>query len=387
MKILGIDAMNIRDGGGLTHLREILYHATSETILFDRVIVWGNDVCLQELPNQPWLTKINPLQGRASGIRTTLWQIFSLGNAAREFKCTLLFIAGGSALTHFQPKVTICHNMLPFTDTALELYPIGIRKFKFYLLRLIQLYTFRRVDGIIFLSKWARDIILTKIGKSPSQSVIIPHGINTEFRYPQRIHRHIEECTSTDPFILLYVSRIEAYKNQLQVIDAFHQLQIQSGWPLKLQLAGLASDKEYDQLVKKKITTVDPSGAFIEYLGAVPYEKLGSYYRQADLGVFASSCENMPIILLEKMAAGLPLLCSQDPPMQSFLADVGLYTDFDDTTNTIEQLTYLIADKELRSHLSSLAASATEIYQWKKSSTETLSFIYRINQLFYGRNI
>jgi glycosyltransferase involved in cell wall biosynthesis len=87
------------------------------------------------------------------------------------------------------------------------------------------------------------------------------------------------------------------------------------------------------------------------------------------------------------MAAGLPLLCSQDPPMQSFLADVGLYTDFDDTTNTIEQLTYLIADKELRSHLSSLAASATEIYQWKKSSTETLSFIYRINQLFYGRNI
>jgi len=379
--------MNIRDGGGLTHLREILYHATRETILFDRVIVWGNEVCLRELPNQPWLTKINPLQGRASGIRTTLWQIFSLGNAARKMNCSLLFIAGGSALTRFQPKVTICHNMLPFTDAALQLYPTGIRKLKFYLLRFIQLHTFRRAKGIIFLSQWAKDSLLSKMGKTNQQLAVIPHGVNAGFSFPDRVHRRIEDCSSNEPFTLIYVSRIESYKNQLQVIEAFHQLQIQSGWPLKLQLAGLASDKEYDQLVKKKITTVDPSGAFIEYLGAVPYEKLGSYYRQADLGVFASSCENMPIILLEKMAAGLPLLCSQDPPMQSFLADVGLYTDFDDTTNTIEQLTYLIADKELRSHLSSLAASATEIYQWKKSSTETLSFIYRINQLFYGRNI
>ena len=379
--------MNIRDGGGLTHLREILYHATRETILFDRVIVWGNEVCLRELPNQPWLTKINPLQGRASGIRTTLWQIFSLGNAARKMNCSLLFIAGGSALTRFQPKVTICHNMLPFTDAALQLYPTGIRKLKFYLLRFIQLHTFRRAKGIIFLSQWAKDSLLSKMGKTNQQLAVIPHGVNAGFSFPDRVHRRIEDCSSNEPFTLIYVSRIESYKNQLQVIEAFHQLQIQSGWPLKLQLAGLASDKEYDQLVKKKITTVDPSGAFIEYLGAVPYEKLGSYYRQADIGIFASSCENMPIILLEKMAAGLPLLCSQDPPMQSFLADVGLYTDFDDTTNTIEQLTYLIADKELRSHLSSLAASATEIYQWKKSSTETLSFIYRINQLFYGRNI
>jgi len=46
---LGIDAMNIRDGGGLTHLFEILNCTAKEILYFDQVIVWGNDTCLQQL--------------------------------------------------------------------------------------------------------------------------------------------------------------------------------------------------------------------------------------------------------------------------------------------------------------------------------------------------
>jgi glycosyltransferase involved in cell wall biosynthesis len=374
--ILGIDAMNIRDGGGLTHLREILYHATRETILFDRVIVWGNEVCLQELPDQPWLTKINPLPHKSSGIRTTLWQIFSLGNAARKMNCSLLFIAGGSALTRFQPKVTICHNMLPFTDAALQLYPTGIRKLKFYLLRFIQLHTFRRAKGIIFLSQWAKDSLLSKMGKTNQQLAVIPHGVNAGFSFPDRVHRRIEDCSSNEPFTLIYVSRIESYKNQLQVIEAFHQLQIQYGWPLKLQLAGLASDKEYDQLVKKKITTVDPSGAFIEYLGAVPYAKLGTYYRQADLGVFASSCENMPIILLEKMASGLPLICNDAPPMHDFLLDGGVYINFNDISKMTQTMKDLISDTSERTRYSKIGIESSSHYDWKISSKNTFQYLF-----------
>ncbi|NDA63513.1 MAG: glycosyltransferase, partial [Chitinophagia bacterium] len=344
MKILGIDAMNIRDGGGLTHLREILTHATAETILFDQIIIWGNENCLLQLPNQPWLRKVNPLSVNSSGLRTTLWQIFSLGNAARKFKCSLLFIAGGSALTHFHPKVTICHNMLPFTDTALQLYPSGIRKIKFYLLRLIQLYTFRRANGIIFLSNWASDIILPKINRAHTQSIIISHGINSHFNYPERIHRSIEECSTNNPFTLLYVSRIESYKNQLQVIDAFYKLCIETNWPLKLQLIGMASDIQYEKLVKNKIKTLNSSGILVEYLGSIPYNQVHNYYHKADLGIFGSSCENMPIILLEKMAAGLPIICNDIEPMQDFLLDAGVYVNFDNVSSLGAEMKNLIED-------------------------------------------
>ena len=167
--ILGIDAMNIRDGGGLTHLREILYHATPETILFDRVIVWGNDICLEALPVKHWLVKIQPLKQNAGIIQRTYWQVFRLATAARQMGCSVLFIAGGSSFTSFRPYVTICHNMLPFTEHALQQYGFSIRRLKFLLLRSIQLHTFRHANGVIFLSNWAMKQLRLLINKTNLQ--------------------------------------------------------------------------------------------------------------------------------------------------------------------------------------------------------------------------
>jgi glycosyltransferase involved in cell wall biosynthesis len=374
--ILGIDAMNIRDGGGLTHLREILFHATIETICFHKVIVWGNEYCLQQLPDKPWLTKINPIPGKTSGFHTTYWQIFCLGKAARDLKCNLLFIAGGSAITSFQPKVTICHNMLPFTDSALQLYPTGIRKLKFFLLRYIQLFTFRRTVGVIFVSDWARDILLPKISKNVDQCEVISHGISSSFSFPDRIHRSIESCSPINPFTILYVSRIESYKNQLEVVEAFHELLIQTKWPLRLQLVGSASDKNYEQLVKSKIKMYDPSGIFIEYAGVVPYENLDMYYHNADIAVFASSCENNAITLLEKMAAGLPVICNNVPPMSDFLFDGGVYVDFLNSAELNSALKKFIENVDERIRYSAIALNYSKKYTWSSASMRTFKFLY-----------
>ena len=376
LKTLGIDAMNIRDGGGLTHLFEILNCTATETLYFDQVIVWGNETCLQQLPEKNWIKKVNPLPGRKSGLATTLWQIFSLGQAARKANCSVLFIAGGSSLTTFKPMVTICHNMLPFTTTALKLYPFGLRKCKFYLLHWIQLYTFRKALGIIFLSNWAQSVITPKLHSSLKRTAVIPHGINPQFQFPNRIHRKIEDCSESKPFILLYVSRIEPYKHQLEVIIAFFQLKKLTGWNLQLQLAGLPSDKNYYHAVQKKLKEFDPMGIYVKLLGAVPYMELGSNYQQADLGLFASSCENMPIILLEKMAAGLPIICSNTAPMPDFLEGAGLLADIDDDTDFSNKLQALIENREYRNKLSQIAQANAVKYQWSKTAKETFQFLF-----------
>jgi len=373
---LGIDAMNIRDGGGLTHLYEILNCTATETINFDQVIVWGNATCLQQLPEKKWLKKVNPLPGRESGLATTLWQIFSLGRAARKANCSVLFIAGGSSLTTFTPMVTICHNMLPFTTTALKLYPFGLRKCKFYLLHWIQLYTFRKAQGIIFLSNWAQSVITPKLHSSLKRTAVIPHGINPQFQFPNRIHRKIEDCSESKPFILLYVSRIEPYKHQLEIINAFFQLKKLSGWNLQLQLAGLPSDKKYYTAVQKRLKELDPMGIYVKLLGAVPYMELGKYYQQADLGLFASSCENMPIILLEKMAAGLPILCSNIAPMPDFIEDAGLMADIKDENDFLFKLQSLIGNREYRSDLSEIAQVNALKYQWNTTAIKTFQFLF-----------
>ena len=374
--ILGIDAMNIRDGGGLTHLREILFHATSETICFDKVIVWGNEYCLQQLSDQSWLTKINPIPGKTSRLHTTYWQIFCLGKEVKKLECNLLFIAGGSAITSFQPKVTICHNMLPFTDAAFQLYPSGLRKYKFLLLRKVQLNTFQKAKGIIFLSYWAMEQLQPLIDKPQLKYAVIPHGINPAFRISNRLHRNIADCSKAQPFIILYVSRIEPYKNQLTIIDTVAAIRKDTGWPIRLVLAGLASDTHYYVNMQQKIHSVDATSDWIAYQGAVPYEDLQDLYAQADMAVFASTCENMPIIILEKMAAGLPIVCSHNAPMPDFLKDAGLYASIDDSTAFQSTMHQLIENRELRVSLSGKSTVYAANYQWSKAATDTFLFLY-----------
>jgi glycosyltransferase involved in cell wall biosynthesis len=376
LKILGIDAINIRDGGGLTHLREILNHTQESNLLFDQVIVWGNDTCLQALPNKPWLKKINPLPVKASGLKRTLWQIFSLGPAAKKMQCSVLFIAGGSTLTRFRPYVTICHNMLPFTESALRQYPSGLRKYKFLLLRKVQLNTFQRAKGVIFLSYWAMEQLQPLIDKPQLKYAVIPHGINPAFRITNRLHRYIADCSNAQPFTILYVSRIEPYKNQLTIMDTVAAIRKNTGWPIRLVLAGLASDKHYYANMQQKIQSVDATSDWIAFQGAVPYDNLRDLYTQADMAVFASTCENMPIILLEKMAAGLPIVCSNTAPMPDFLKDAGLYASMEDVASFQSTVQQLIENKELRVILSEKAQDYAANYQWTKAADDTFQYLY-----------
>ena len=52
---LGIDASNIRSGGGIIHLQKILEQAEPKKHLINRVVVWGGDTSLDNLPDKPWL--------------------------------------------------------------------------------------------------------------------------------------------------------------------------------------------------------------------------------------------------------------------------------------------------------------------------------------------
>ena len=54
--ILGIDAGNIRNSGGLTHLNEFLKNF-KPNLYFEKVVIWSNIETLETIPNYDWLVK------------------------------------------------------------------------------------------------------------------------------------------------------------------------------------------------------------------------------------------------------------------------------------------------------------------------------------------
>ena len=65
----------------------------------------------------------------------------------------------------------------------------------------------------------------------------------------------------------------------------------------------------------------------MSFLGGIAFDEIHHCYMSSDAFVFASSCENLPNILIEAMASGMPIICSSLGPMPEVLGEQGLYFD------------------------------------------------------------
>lgn len=370
---IGIDAANLRRGGGVTHLVELLRAARLESSNIDCVVVWGGRPTLNALDDRPWLDKRDPPALDKGLIQRTLWQRFSLSQAARDAGCDVLFVPGGSYAGSFQPVVTMSRNLLPFEMRELLRYGWSIFTLKMLLLRFTQSRSYRKASGLIFLTDYARQVVSGVVGKLSSKTCTIPHGLNPRFNQAPKVQRPISEYDGANPYRVLYVSIIDQYKHQWHVVDAVAALR-QQGLPIVLDLVGPAYPPALLRL-NETIDRLDADRAWIRYHGAIPFNELHHRYAQADLGLFASSCENMPNILLETMASGLPIVCSNRGPMPEVLGAGGIYFDPERAADIARALRELIDSPQLRTALAQVSYQLSHQYSWQRCADETFEFL------------
>jgi glycosyltransferase involved in cell wall biosynthesis len=375
---IGIDATNIRRGGGVTHLIEILSVLDPSKYGINEIILWGGSSTLDSIQERPWLVKLNPKALNKGLLKRAFWQRFYLSKAAYESKCDILFVPGGSFLGSFKPVVTMSQNLLPFEISEVRRYGFSIFTIKLLLLRLVQSISFQKSDGIIFLSKYAQNLVFKATSYRSTNTQVIPHGLSSRFYLKPRKQLSIKEYSTEQPFHILYVSIIDEYKHQWHVVDAVADLR-RMGLPIVIDLIGPAYQPSLKKL-NKKIKSLDSESEWIFYHGAISYEKLHNYYKNSDLGLFASSCENMPIILLEMMASGLPIACSNNGPMPEVLGNAGLYFSPEHPKDISNTLIKLIKSPSTRMKLAELSFEKSKKYSWERCGEETFSFISNVNK-------
>lgn len=374
--ILGVDASNIRRGGGVTHLIELLRAADPLAHGFSQVIVWSGENTLCRIEDRPWLVKVHePLLDKSLPYRI-FWQRFKLSRLARISACSVLFVPGGSYTGSFHPVVTFSQNLLPFEYRELKRFGLSWMSIKLLLLRIIQTRTFQRADGLIFLTRFARDVVMRVMKTTAARTTVIPHGIDERFACPPREQSSIALYSVDRPFRILYVSIIDVYKHQWHVAESVAQLRA-NGLPVVLDLIGPAYAPALKRL-RKTLNRIDPAGDFVRYLGAAPYDELHERYVQADLCLFASSCETFGQILTEAMSAGLPIACSNRSAMPELLGDAGVYFDPENPQDIARALSELIGSSELRAKLAKASFERVQVYSWQRCAEETFAFFTKV---------
>lgn len=374
---LAIDASNLRAGGGVTHLVELLRNVDADLLRragFDSVHVWAPADTLDRLEKAPWLHRERSALLDGALPARVWWQVRSARDVAAR-SCGALFVPGGSYGGRFRPFVTMFRNMLPFSPDARS-YGVSARRVKLAVLRRVQAATFRRADGIVCLNEFARTVLERSVGTIAGRLSVIPHGVADGLRRAPRPQRRVEDCSPERPFRLLYVSTIDVYKHQdraaLAVIAARR-----AGLPVTLDLVGTAYAPALRRL-RRVLAESDPDGRVVRYRGEAAPADLTRMYHDADAFLYASTCENMPNIVLEAMAAGLPIACSDRRPMPDVLGDAGTYFDASSIDSIRAAVTRLVGDVALRQALADRAAAAVAAHSWRRCAGDTLQFISAI---------
>ena len=248
--IIGIDASNLRQGGGLTHLIELISELEPEKHNFQKIIIWGDKTTLDSLINASWLVKVSPHELLKGFISRFLWQRFKLSESAKVHHCDLLFIPGGSFSSTFRPIVTMSRNMLPFEWNEAKRYGFAPITLRLVILRWLQSKSFRSANGVIFLTDYANNQVTKITGDFSGKKSIIPHGLNKRFNLEPKEQLEISQYNNDNPYQLLYVSIIDQYKHQWHVVDAVAKLR-DIGYPVVLNLVGPAYPASLKRLSKK----------------------------------------------------------------------------------------------------------------------------------------
>lgn len=372
---IGIDASNIRQGGGLTHLRQLLESAVNLLSKKNiRLSVWASRRVLDHLPEHPMISKHSPTVMEGSLPARVWWQLFRLRGELKASQCDLLFSPGG--IIPFSPPVpavTMCQNMLPFEPhEANKFGRWSLMRHKFRLLNWLQGASFRRANGVIFLSRFAMETISKAIPLSNVKKKVIPHGI--EPRFLSMDGKCFRKTLSDGPLRLLYVSIVMPYKHQIEVAKAVILLREQ-GVPATIDFVG-AAPGAYGRNFIDFLHHVDPGGTCLNWLGEVSFDKIHNIYDQTDLFVFASGCENMPNILIEAMASGLPVVAADRGSLREFLGPGDNYFNpesVESIYNALLNMTHESNDARLKAGTRNRGRAQT--YSWDSCAKATLDFL------------
>jgi len=374
--IIGIDASNIRVGGGVHHLVEVLRVANPSEHGFAQVVVWGGRSTLSQLDDRPWLVKVHLPVLDCGLLQRSLWQRFELSKLVRLAGCNVLFVPGGTYAGDFQPLVTMSQNLLPFEWSELRRFGWSWPTLKALLLRWTQARTFRKADGVIFLTRYAQDTVNKVVRVDSARSATISHGIHQRFALAPRVQKAIGDYSIEKPYRILYVSTVDVFKHQWHVAGAVAQLR-GSGLPVVLDLVGAAYPPALSKL-NKAIDKVDPGRSFVRYVGPLPYITVHDMYAAADLFVFASSCETFGQIVTEAMSAGLPIACSGRSSMQELLGSAGVYFEPESEEDIARAIRQLIDSPRLRAEKAQAAFDLAGHFTWQRCAKDTFFFLRSI---------
>lgn len=218
-------------------------------------------------------------------------------------------------------------------------------------------------------------------------SVVINNGVDVEKFNSRRVEglkQNAKKRFSVDGcIVMLSIGGIEPRKNTLTTLKAFDIASSyfrSKGKRLVWLIGGGETLFDYrayrDQFFSEAKSLGLTIGKDIIILNSVPEGFMVDLYRAGDVFIFPSIKEGWGLVVLEAMAAGLPVISSNIEPMTEYLVNGSnsILISPMDYKNLAEQAIRVLEEPELRHKLGIKARETAKLYSWKNTALKHLEF-------------
>ncbi len=239
--------------------------------------------------------------------------------------------------------------------------------------------TVRRAARILTGTEVARASILKVYGDlEEDKVVVVPYAAASEFRPVSReaAARAVEERHGLGGPFILSVGDIQPRKNQIGLIQAFAKLV--KGYPqLKHQLVLVGKPTWFAAKVAEAARE-SGVGERIRFLGFVQDAELLPLYNACDVFVFPSFYEGFGLPVLEAMACGRAVVCSEASALPEVVDGAALLFDPYGVEEMVRAIADILVDGELRGRMERLGLQRAAQFSWQKTASRTLEVFHEV---------
>jgi glycosyltransferase involved in cell wall biosynthesis len=238
--------------------------------------------------------------------------------------------------------------------------------------------TVRMAERVLTPSEFSRRSILSAYGLSEDQVVVMPNAVSAAFHSVSRegAQRWIQGLYGFPAPFILTVADLQPRKNHLGLIRAFEEL-VRSHPQLPHHLVIVGKETWYSSTVHAAARKSSAAGR-IHFAGFVSDEELLRFYGGCDLFVYPSFYEGFGLPILEAMACGRAVACSNTSAMPEVADSAALLFDPNSTPEIVRAMRDLLLDAELRARMERLGAYRATLFSWEKTAAKTLDVYYEV---------
>jgi glycosyltransferase involved in cell wall biosynthesis len=270
---------------------------------------------------------------------------------ASRFHLDVMFNPGFTA-----PLAAFCRTVSTFHDLQHKRHPEYFRWFDLPFWRFLLWTAAHRSQKIIAVSEATRTDLLHTYRIPPERVSVIHHGVDPSFFALDR--------SRTEPY-LLCVSTLHPHKNLERLVRAFARKRR----PERLVLAGMRGFQT--PAVESVIQSLEMKDR-VKITGWLPREELLRLYERAQAFVYPSTFEGFGMPVLEALAAGIPVACSNIAPIKEVAGDAALFFDPLGEEAIAAAVDQILNDKALREKLTQAGPERARPFTWKRAAEQTL---------------